>query len=115
MPVWATWFIVVALPVASFVSGLLGQWWIRKKATEELALGRTHETLTNVRWAAELALSAEPARAALGIEYLGAISTGALSGDTQKIVDAALAAVVDPEARAYDASEEPPSVVVEEG
>ena len=57
LPTWTLWLVAVGVPVASFASGLLGQWLGRKGAREQNTLGRRQETLTNVRWAAEMALS----------------------------------------------------------
>lgn len=114
LPMWAVWLIAVAVPLASFASGLLGQWLGRKGAREQNELGRRQETLTNVRWAAEMALSEDVNKAKLGVGYLRAVDRMALDEETQGVVGAALEAVVSPAVEAYDAASGSGTVDVEE-
>jgi hypothetical protein len=55
------------------VLGFLGQFYGRRAATELEARSRREEVLRNLRWAAELAVSEDRDKSALGIEELGAL------------------------------------------
>ncbi len=69
----------------------------RLTASQAEERSKREELLRNVRWAAELAVSADPARARLGVAQLRVLSDSPLLDPAhQPIIDAALLAVVGP-------------------
>lgn len=73
LPTWAVWALSFGPPVVGAVLGFLGQFYGRRAATELEARSRREEVLRNLRWAAELAVSEDTDKSALGIEELGAL------------------------------------------
>jgi hypothetical protein len=85
--------------VAAVLAALAASWaaHLQRKSGRELdTRSRFEEVMRNLRWAAELALSTDPARARLGTGELHALGeSGLLDADGQVFVDAALAAVIE--------------------
>lgn len=95
-------WVAVFAAVSAFVGAAVGHLVTYLVARRQNALGRKQDALTNLRWAAEQALSDDPHRAMLGVRYIRAIARGDLDDDTEAMVDATLAAVVEPAVDEYD-------------
>jgi len=95
------WLAVLAA-IAAFAGAAFGHLVTYLVARRQNALGRKQDALTNLRWAAEQALSDDPHRARLGVRYIRAIARSDLDEDTEAMVDATLAAVVEPAVDEYD-------------
>jgi uncharacterized protein (DUF4213/DUF364 family) len=67
----------------------------RRSAKELETRSKREETMRNLRWAADLAVSKDVAQAKLGLAQLNALgNSDMLDADQQRFIDAALAAVV---------------------
>lgn len=105
LPLWAVFAVSFGSPLLAFVGVLVSQWIGRKGAAELETRSRREETMRNLRWAAELAVSEDAARADLGVSQLIALGDSELLDDDQQLfVDAALDAVVDSAADEIDAA-----------
>lgn len=100
LPTWAVYAVSLGTPVAAFLGVLVAQWITRKGARELETRSRREETMRNLRWAAELAVSKDDGMADLGVNQLAALLESDLLEDAEKVfVEAALDAVYeDPEA-----------------
>lgn len=100
LPTWAVYAVSLGTPVAAFLGVLVAQWITRKGAKELETRSRREETMRNVRWAAELAVSTDDRMADLGVNQLAALLESDLLEDAEKVfVEAALDAVYEePEA-----------------
>jgi hypothetical protein len=94
LPTWAVFVISIGTPVMSFVGVVVATGFGRKGAAELEARSRREELLRMVRWAAEMAVSAEPLRSKVGVRQLIAIAHHTHDSDQQHVIDAALDAVV---------------------
>jgi hypothetical protein len=108
LPTWAVYAVSFGTPVAAFLGVLVAQWITRKGARELETRSRREETMRNLRWAAELAVSNDDGMADLGVNQLAALLESDLLEDAEKIfVEAALDAVYeDPEAELEELGEE---------
>lgn len=108
LPTWAVYAVSFGTPVAAFLGVLVAQWITRKGARELETRSRREETMRNLRWAAELAVSKDDGMADLGVNQLAALLESDLLEDAEKIfVEAALDAVYeDPEAELEELGEE---------
>lgn len=108
LPTWAVYCVSFGTPVAAFLGVLLGQWITRKGARELETRSRREETMRNLRWAAELAVSADDRMADLGVNQLAALLDSDLLDDAEKVfVEAALDAVYqDPAAELEELGDE---------
>lgn len=80
----------------TFIGVLFAQLIGRKGAKELETRSKREETMRNLRWAAELAVSNDDAKAKLGVSQLNALGDSDLLDDAQRLfIDAALAAVVE--------------------
>jgi hypothetical protein len=96
------WLALLAA-IAAFAGAAVGHVVAYLVARRQTALGRKQDALTNLRWAADQALSDDPHRARLGVRYIRAIARSSdLDEDTEAMVDATLAAVVEPAVDEYD-------------
>ncbi len=96
------WLAVLAA-IAAFAGAAVGHVVTYLVARRQTALGRQQDTLTNLRWAADQALAEDSHRARLGVRYIRAIARSSdLDEDTEAMVDATLAAVVEPVVDEYD-------------
>jgi hypothetical protein len=96
LPVRALISVALGSPILSFLGVLLAQFITRKSAAELEARSKREETMRNLRWAAELAVSLDERMADLGVAQLRALLGSQLLDDSEKIfVEAALGAVYD--------------------
>lgn len=96
LPLWAVFAVGFGSPVLSFLGVVFAQWLGRKAARELESRSRREETMRTMRWAAELAVSEDDARAQLGIAQLDALGVSdMLDGDLQPFIDAALECAVE--------------------
>jgi len=100
LPTWAVYAVSFGTPVFTFLGVLLAQFISRKGARELESRSRREETMRNLRWAAELAVSQDGRMADLGVAQLAALLDSDLLDDSEKVfVEAALDAVLEvPEA-----------------
>ncbi len=95
LPTWAVVAAGLGTAVAAFVGSLTGTLLARRGAKELETRSRREETMRNLRWGAELAVSADDRTARLGIAQLRALAESDLLDEGQQLfVDAALDAVV---------------------
>lgn len=108
LPTWAVYAVSLGTPVAAFLGVLVAQWMTRKGARELETRSRREETMRNLRWAAELAVSKDDGMADLGVNQLAALLESDLLEDAEKVfVEAALDAVYeDPEAELEELGED---------
>lgn len=108
LPTWAVYAVSLGTPVAAFLGVLVAQWITRKGARELETRSRREETMRNLRWAAELAVSKDDGMADLGVNQLAALLESDLLEDAEKVfVEAALDAVYeDPEAELEELGED---------
>ena len=66
LPTWAVYLIAFGTPVLAFVGGLIGQFVTRRGAVELEKRSKREEVMRILRWAAELGVSADEAKARLG-------------------------------------------------
>lgn len=91
LPTWAVWLVSLGGPVGAALGVVLTTWVSRRNADETEQRSLREETMRTLRWAAELAVSADVARAALGVAELRALSQSEMNDDEQQaFVDAAL-------------------------
>lgn len=96
VPTWAAIAVSIGTPVLTFCGVLVAQLILRRGATELETRSKREETMRNLRWAAELAVSDDDAKAKLGVSQLNALAMSEMLDDAQlTFVDAALAAVVE--------------------
>lgn len=94
LPTWAVFAVAFGTPVVTFLGVLLAQLIARRGDVELEARSRREETMRNLRWAAELAVTGEDRRAALGVSQLVALLDSDLLEEPEKVfVEAALGAV----------------------
>jgi hypothetical protein len=101
LPLWALFVVGFGSPILTFVGVLIAQMTTRKGATEVEGRAKREETMRNLRWAAELAVSLDARMADLGVAQLVALLSSNLLDESEKIfVEAALDAVYEnPEAQ----------------
>ncbi len=103
---WAVYVGSIGSPVAAFLAVLFGNWVTRRGQRETETRSRREQVMTTLQWAAELAISNDAAKAALGVAQLNTLAQSNLSDDdVQKFVDSALDSVVDDVADEIDESE----------
>lgn len=96
VPTWAAITVSIGTPVVTFFGVLLAQWIARKGSKELETRSRREEVMRNARWAAELAVDEDQAKANLGVSQLNALSQSNLNDeDVQALVDAALESVIE--------------------
>lgn len=95
LPTWAVWLLSFGTPVLTFVGVLIAQLLTRIGAEELENRSKREEVMRTLRWAAELAVSANEAQARLGITQLGSLMASELLDDSDRdFVQAALEAAV---------------------
>ncbi len=116
LPTWAVYAVSLGTPTSAFTGVMLTGWLGRRTATEQETRSRREEVMRLLRWAAELAVSDDDRRAALGVDQLTALSVSSLLDDPEKaLVDAALESALDSSAeeiKAIESSGEPVEVVL---
>lgn len=95
-------WVAILAAVAAFTGAAVGHVVTYMVARRQNSLNRQQDALTNLRWAAEQALSDDPVRSRLGVRYIAALARSDIDEDTEAMVDATLAAVVEPVADEYD-------------
>lgn len=97
LPTWAVWTLAFATPALAFAGGLIAQLVTRRGHKEQEMRAKREEVLRTLRWAAELAVSADQAQQTLGLMQLRSLFDSELLGNDEKeFVRAALLAVVQP-------------------
>jgi len=66
LPTWAVYFLAFGTPVLAFAGGLIGQLITRRGAVELERRSKREEVMRILRWAAELGVSPDEAKARLG-------------------------------------------------
>lgn len=95
IPTWAAYVVSVGTPVVTFLGVLVAQLITRRGAEELETRSNREETMRNLRWAAELSVSPDPAKSQLGFSQLRALADSEMLDPAQQLfIDAALAAVV---------------------
>lgn len=115
IPTWVGVVVAVGTPVLTFCGVLLANWLSRQTAHETETRSKHEETMRNLRWAAELAVSDDPRSALLGLTQLQALDEAEMLDAEQKVfVTAALGAVVAEPLSTIAAAEEAGQEVVVE-
>lgn len=105
LPLWAVFAVSFGSPTLAFLGVLVAQLVGRKGAKELETRSKREETMRNLRWAAELAVSDDAAKSELGVAQLIALGDSDLLDEGQQLfVDAALEAVVGDAAEEVDAA-----------
>lgn len=105
MPLWAVFAVSFGTPMLAFLGVLVAQLVGRKGAKEMETRSKREETMRNLRWAAELAVSDDAAKSALGVAQLIALGDSELLDEGQQLfIDAALEAVVGDAAEEVEAA-----------
>jgi hypothetical protein len=73
LPTWAVWTLAFGSPTLTAVIALLGHYFGHRAARDLEARSKREEVMRNLRWAAELAVSNDAAKARLGIQELEAL------------------------------------------
>ena len=95
LPTWAVWLLSFGTPILTFVGVLVAQVISRVGAEELENRSKREEVMRTLRWAAELAVSADEAQARLGVTQLGSLMASELLDDSDRdFVQAALEAAV---------------------
>jgi hypothetical protein len=95
LPTWAVWVLSFGSPALAFVGGIVGPAVTRRGARELEFRSKREEVMRVLRWAAELAVSDDPAHSRLGVAELGTLLQSELLDEEEKdFVQAALTAVV---------------------
>lgn len=96
LPTWAVYAVAFGTPLSALAGVLIGQFLSRAGAKELEQRSRREETLRNLRWASELAVDDDPARADLGVVQLKALLDSDLLDETETVfVDATLNLLVE--------------------
>jgi hypothetical protein len=94
LPIWLLIAVAVGTPALAFLGTLLGTRATRRGATELETRSKREETMRTLKWAAELAVAGDPAKADLGLRELRALGDSMLlDPEQQTFIDAALASV----------------------
>lgn len=72
VPIWAALAVSIGTPLLTFVGVLVAQRIVRVGAVELEVRSRREETMRNLRWAAELAVSDHLGESRLGLAHLRA-------------------------------------------
>jgi hypothetical protein len=114
LPTWAVYAVGLGTPTSAFIGVLVGNLLTRRGAKELERRSKREEVLRSLRWAAELAVSADEGKAQLGLAELQALADSDLLEAGQKLfIDAALEAVVrQPEEELEEAGEDAQAVQV---
>lgn len=101
LPVWAVYCVSFGAPLAAFAGVLVGQLVTRRGAFELDRRAKREESMRTLRWAGELAVSADRGKVVLGVAALDALSASPwLQVEDQAFTQAVLEAL----ARTDDAS-----------
>lgn len=102
------WLIIaVGSPLLAFSGVLMAQWLTRKTARESDVRWRRGETMRMLRWASELAASADAAGRRVGLAALDALDDSEmLQTDDQALISAVLAVLVARRVEEYDVGDE---------
>lgn len=105
LPLWAVFAVSFGSPLLAFLGVLVAQLVGRKGAKELETRSKREETMRNLRWAAELAVSDDAAKSEAGVTQLVALGDSDLLDEGQQLfVDAALEAVVGDAAEEVEAA-----------
>jgi hypothetical protein len=95
LPSWAVYVVSFGTPLAAFVGVLVGDLLLRRGANELDVWRRREETMRMLRWAAEQAVSNDPARANMGVSALTALgSSELLQKADQALVESVMDAII---------------------
>ena len=95
LPTWAVWALAFGTPVLAFAGGMIGQIIIRRGARELEHRSKREEVMRVLRWAAELGVTADEARARLGRAELETLmDSGLLDEEERDFVQTALEATL---------------------
>jgi hypothetical protein len=95
LPTWAVYAVGFGTPGSAFVGVIVGHVLTRRGTRELEKRSKREETMRNLRWAAELAVSEDDRAAQLGVAQLNALAESDLLDDSQQLfVDAALDSVL---------------------
>lgn len=112
LPTWAIYVVSFGTPIAAFVGVLVGNLLTRKGARELETWRRREETMRMLRWASDLAVAAERAKARAGVAALTALSSSPLlQAEDQTLLDAMLDAVLEDPVEDIDEAGEDVEVV----
>jgi hypothetical protein len=105
IPTWLAIAVALGTPLLTFGGVVLANRVSRKGDVETEARSRREETMRNLRWASELAISLDEGKAALGLAQLRALDESAPDdAEVQAAITAALESVLaEPEARIEEA------------
>ncbi len=93
MPTWLVIALAIGMPLLTFAAAVAGNVVTRRGARELESRSRREETMRHLKWAAELAVSEDERRAALGIRELKVLSSSHLPDpELQAFVTAAMEA-----------------------
>ena len=113
-PTWAVWTLGFFLPVFTAAIAFLGHYLGVRAARELEARTRREENMRILRWAAELAVSNDAAKARLGVQELEALrASEMLTSAEQGFIYAALAATIEIPLQAIAQSARDVEVVVD--
>ena len=85
VPTWTAVVVSVGTPIVTFVGVLIAQVVGRKGDRELETRSKREETMRNLRWAAELAVSTDEAEAKLGVAQLNALGDSTMLDDAQQL------------------------------
>jgi ribosome assembly protein YihI (activator of Der GTPase) len=112
LPTWAVYAVSIGTPVLAFVGVLIGHLFLRKGANELDVWRRREETMRMLRWASELAVSDDDAKARMGVAALAALSgSELLQEEDQQLVDAVLDSVLEEPLEEIEAAGDDVSVI----
>ena len=116
LPTWAVYVLSFGSPALAFSGVMIGQRITRQSATELETRSKREEVMRSLRWAAELAVSADETQARLGVAQLRALGESDLLDEHQQLfIDAALDAVVRVPAREIEQLGEDAQVIASFG
>lgn len=116
VPTWAAIAVSIGTPALTFIGVLIAQKVTRVGAKELEARSKREEVMRNLRWAAELAVSDDEARATMGVNQLNSLSQSNMNDpDVQALVDSALNAVVQDVADEVEEAGDDADIEVEDG
>jgi hypothetical protein len=96
LPTWAVWVLSFGSPLLAATAAFVGQVAVRRGTKELEVRSKREEVMRNLRWAAELAVSADVRKARLGNRELNALQSSRLLSPSEiDFIYAALAAALD--------------------
>ena len=103
LPLWAVYAVTFGTPASALLGVLISHVLTHRANTQLEDRSKREETLRMLRWAAELAVSGDNAKANLGVKQLASLGASELLDDDEQVfVDAALEAAQTPGKLALD-------------